>query len=223
MDPSSTFLWMYVSEDSGQTWTANPGPDMSGNQGVGFAGAADATTLVVAVNQLGLFTSPDWGQTWQVQVQAWQGWPMGIPISGTGPGQNMASSADGSKLMLISNGSVYQSTNSGVSWFKTDAPGGWGLAGSADGSKFFLLAGGDIYRFDATSPPAPVQLRITQVQNTFLLSWDGPSTAFLQQSDALSGTNWVRVSAAPVLTNGQLQVTVEAAAIGRSFYRLSQP
>jgi photosystem II stability/assembly factor-like uncharacterized protein len=77
-DPSSLFLWMYTSEDAGQTWTANEGPDNSSNWGVALAGAADATKLVVAVDQLGLFTSPDWGQTWQVQVPAYQGWPVGL-------------------------------------------------------------------------------------------------------------------------------------------------
>jgi len=221
LDPSITFLWMYASTDSGRTWTANVGPDNSSNFWVAFAGAADATRLVLAVNQLGLFTSPDWGQTWQVRVEPWQGWPTGIPPSEVG--QSIASSADASKLMLSANGSIYESTNSGVSWFKTDAPSEGSLAGSADGSKFFVLAGGDIYRFDSTpSLPTAVKLRITQVQNTLVLSWDGP-TGILQQTDYLGTTNWVRVPTQPVLTNGQLQVTVEPSALGMSFYRLSQP
>jgi hypothetical protein len=90
--------------------------------------------------------------------------------------------------MLSANGSVYESTNCGVSWFKTDAPSGGGLAASADGSKFFLFAGGDIYRFDSRSSVVPpAGLRITQLQNRFLLAWDAPSTAFLQQGDSLGG------------------------------------
>jgi len=59
--------------------------------------------------------------------------------------------------------------------------------------------------------------------NTVVVSWPSPSTGFaLEQISALGATNWVSVSNAVEVVNGQNQVTVSSA-IGNRFYRLMHP
>ena len=71
LDALSTFLWMFISTDSGQTWTQNAGPDNSSNYGVAFTAAKYGRNLIAAVNSLGVFTSVDWGGTWQTSGPNW--------------------------------------------------------------------------------------------------------------------------------------------------------
>jgi hypothetical protein len=80
-----------------------------------------------------------------------------------------------------------------------------------------------------TNPPArplPPPLTITTTTNQLLFSW--PSywqgwTFALQQSPSLSGSNWLTLTNAPVLTGSQTQVLYQIAIpppSGQMFYRL---
>jgi len=222
---ASTFLWMYTSTDSGQTWTQNPGPQNSSNYRIAFTGATKGNSLVAVVdlsmvNLPCLFTSSDWGQTWDTHDQVL------TPVSGPPmSGGKIACSSDGSKLMASFN-TVYASTNWGVSWYPAAAPiVGW-LTCSADGRRFFLAGGGSsaggIYVFDSTPNSEPTRLRIATIPGNLLLSWPATSNGILEQSPILGTTNWIQVPTAPVVTNGEYQVLVVPAPSTPQFFRLKQ-
>jgi len=71
--------------------------------------------------------------------------------------------------------------------------------------------------------PAPA-LNISKLTNQFLLSWPITPTNFsLQVSTNLAlTTNWLAVTNAPLLTNGEKRVTIDATNSIR-FYRLQKP
>lgn len=53
----------------------------------------------------------------------------------------VASSADGKKLVVLTPGQIYTSTDAGVTWTATASTGSWtGVASSADGSKILAIA-----------------------------------------------------------------------------------
>ena len=137
---------VYTSADSGSTWGSNNLPVVP-YYWFSVASSADGNKLVV-VSQYGqICTSTNSGATWQQAVNA--------------PGNSniwdsVASSADGSKLVAVSqyqvpaySGSIYTSTDSGMTWNSNNAPSLlWeSVASSADGTKlvavgYSSLAGG---------------------------------------------------------------------------------
>lgn len=131
---------IYVSADSGATWTLTAAP--VGNW-CSVASSTDGMNLA-ASDELtnGVYVSNDSGATWRLTSapsNSWNGYPIFI-----------ASSADGSRLAAAYSGfgGIYISTNSGNDWTLTTAPTNmnWGpIACSADGSKLIAVSQGGIY------------------------------------------------------------------------------
>ena len=126
--------WVYVTADSGMTWTSNSLPNATG-QSLSLRCSADGTKLVVA-GTLGLvWVSTNSGAAWTT--------PANAPIA---PWQGMASSSDGSKVFLVgSTNFMYRSIDYGFTWQSNSVPGvtNWnGIASSADGTKLAAVAGG---------------------------------------------------------------------------------
>lgn len=114
---------MYISTDSGATWTTN---NLPYPYGAGADLSADGSTLAFAVQGYPalIYTSTNTGATWITNS-------MPFYIMG------MASSADGRKLAVAClNGGIFTSTNSGSTWSVTTAPNiPWrAIASSADGN-----------------------------------------------------------------------------------------
>ncbi|MGO9199216.1 MAG: leucine-rich repeat protein [Limisphaerales bacterium] len=122
---------VYVSHDSGATWTAADAP-------VGLWGAvassADGRVLLATEGTQGaVYISNDSGATW------------GLTDLTNGWGQ-VACSADGTKL-FAAGGPIYASVDSGATWAPTGAPAlGWGpLACSADGNTVLAGEGANVW------------------------------------------------------------------------------
>jgi photosystem II stability/assembly factor-like uncharacterized protein len=213
---------IYTFTNLGPTWQMLAiGPDTNW---VSVACSADGKNLVAATQPLRLtfypgeiFTSSDYGSTWQRTGSPGAGW------------RAVTSSADGTQLAAIStrlgypetSGAIFFSTNSGATW--TNTPGTvltWqGIASSADGSLKWATASTGIYYWQAT--PAPV-LNISASVDTSTISWIIPSGNFrLQQNPDLTPGNWTDVSLPPVLDYNTLQYNVTLPiAPGSAFYRL---
>jgi photosystem II stability/assembly factor-like uncharacterized protein len=129
---------MYISSDSGATWTTNNLPYQNGGTAVV---SADGNTIVFAQTLYPplIYSSTNTGVTWVTNT---------MPFYITG----IASSADGRKLAVAClDGGIFNSTNSGVTWSVTTAPNiPWrAIAGSADGNTLLTTEnygnGGSIY------------------------------------------------------------------------------
>jgi len=130
-----TLGWIYISADSGETWT----PRAFTNFWQSVASSADGTKLVAAGFGGQLYTSTDSGTNW-------------TPRAFSTNWRAVASSADGTKLVAaVYNGQIYTSTDSGTNWTAGDTNRAWrAVACSADGSKLFAVvnagaSGGLIY------------------------------------------------------------------------------
>lgn len=191
---------------------------------VSVACSANGKNLVASTEPLRLtfypgeiFTSSDYGSTWQRTGAPSAGW------------RAVASSADGTQLAAISTrvgypettGAIFISTNSGATW--TNTPGtvlNWqAIASSADGTLKWATSSTGIYYWQAT--PAPV-LNITASVDTSTISWIVPSGNFgLQQNPDLTPGNWTDVGTPPVLDYNTLEYNVTLPiAPGSAFYRL---
>ncbi|HXA45534.1 MAG TPA: YCF48-related protein, partial [Candidatus Angelobacter sp.] len=119
---------LYVSQDSGATWTAASAPS---NNWSAVASSADGTKLIaLAFNGL-IYRSTDSGTTWTSNniVGYWR---------------SVACSADGTKVVAVASpGQIYTSTNSGLNWnshFVPDAGIGFGsVATSANGVRLLAV------------------------------------------------------------------------------------
>ena len=143
-----------------------------------------------------LYLSADGGLNWR-------------PVPGVlGFFTSAASSADGSRLVVVSNGGqIDMSMDSGATWFSNSAPvRAWQeVAASSDGNVVVTAAPGDqIY----TLHSAPtLSLVINNGQR--LLSWPWPSSGYVLQSNTdLSTTNWQIVLPLPLLLNWRFQLPV---------------
>jgi photosystem II stability/assembly factor-like uncharacterized protein len=130
----ATASGIYVSTDSGATWTQR-----SAVSAISVAMSADGAKAVASVNAGSVYTSADSGTTWTAQAGA-----------GTRAWNAVASSSDGAKLVAVANaGYIYTSTDSGVTWTQQTAAGSrnwYSVTSSADGSKFAAgVNGGYIY------------------------------------------------------------------------------
>jgi photosystem II stability/assembly factor-like uncharacterized protein len=100
---------IYLSTNSGITWTHSSAPDAMWQS---VACSADGTKLVASVSLGPIYISTDSGITWLMT---------GAP-SNNMFWASMVSSSDGSILAATaSSGGIYSSTNSGTSWFLSDA------------------------------------------------------------------------------------------------------
>jgi len=124
---------IYISTDSGVTWTATTSPSYSWRS---MASSADGTKLAAGAFWEGVFeVSTNSGATW-----------MASSMSGSINWMPVAWSADGGVLVAACGSTVYVSTNSGATSRSTTLPGMncTSVASAADGSKLFA-AGGSIY------------------------------------------------------------------------------
>jgi hypothetical protein len=123
--------YIYVSSDSGNTWT----PANVFSEGWSAIASSADGSKIVAVGNGGIYTSDDYGATWQVQP---------------GPSRSLtlwsavASSADGNRLLIgtqQANVPLYSSFDAGLTWVSNNVPGlgCQALASSADGVKLAAL------------------------------------------------------------------------------------
>ncbi len=202
---------IFVSSDSGATWTSCPSTYSPLHYYRAVTSSRDGHKLVAAGPSY-IITSTNAGATW---------YPANAPSLNWWA---MTSSADGEKLAVVSgnSGASAISTDSGAVWTLHNTAGGvWqSVASSADGNK--LVAAAErvgIFTWQATPNP---RLLITSSNGGVRLSWIVPSASFvLQQNSDLNTTNWITVSNSPVLnlTNLQHEVTLSPT-VGNCYYRL---
>ncbi len=129
-DVSGNALPIYISADSGITWTATTAPS---NNWTAVCSSADGTKLAASVFNGPIYTSTNSGVTWMsnsVPINYWR---------------SVASSADGTKLVAATDPGtfIYTSTNSGATWQPHFINGNFGsAASSADGVRLAVVAYG---------------------------------------------------------------------------------
>jgi hypothetical protein len=218
---------IYTSTNSGTSWTAANAPIA---RWFCVTSSADGSKLAAGAfgDQPGggIYTSGDGGKNWTLtSAPSDEGWLA------------IASSADGTRLVAVSEGldyiggPIYTSADSGLTWTITEAPVEvWdSVACSANGSNIVAsVNGGPIYvlQFPLAAPSlaTPPRLSISSSGGSLKVSWFVPSTSFsLQQNSDLTTTNWTDVPMVPAIdfTNLNYQVTVSPTN-GQSFYRLKQ-
>lgn len=128
-----------TSADSGATWTRHTLPEStnftavtSSSDGSKLAVVSDSGSTGISTSLI--FTSTDAGSSWTTRT-----------VDGhTNAWQDIASSADGSKLYAVEGvGGIFASTDSGVTWTKTTTPNGYwrSVATSADGTRVAVTDG----------------------------------------------------------------------------------
>jgi len=122
--------YIYVSSDSGNSWAR---ANVFSQGWTSIASSADGSKLVAVGLEI-IYTSDDYGVTWQSQSNPAQQFEW---IS-------VASSADGARLLLggeVENDPLYSSFDSGLTWVTNDVPSlEWqAVASSADGVKLAAL------------------------------------------------------------------------------------
>lgn len=205
----------YISTNSGATWSSNLFPNA---YCWGGACSADGTRLIVVgdgPSSSAVYSSSDLGITWKTNnLGPFNQW------------HAAAASADGSRMFAASNHGLFSSADSGQTWITNSVPDlpWYSVGSSADGCKLAAVAyGAGIYQSQTT--PAPQLAFYPSDNNNLTLSWLIPSRNFtLQQSTDLASTDWVTLTAAPVLdfTNLQDQITLPLSNTS-AFYRLRSP
>jgi Carboxypeptidase regulatory-like domain len=127
-----TEVALFNSSDSGATWAQYNLPLGFSNVLGSVASSADGHKLVGTGS--GIYTSSDYGVTWQKQSGA----PSGVPRPGFWA--TVAASADGTRLVVggqLTLTAIYTSLDSGVTWVSNNVPAGpwFSVASSADGKK----------------------------------------------------------------------------------------
>jgi len=119
---------LYVSKDSGTTWTATSAPS---NHWTSVASSADGTKLIALAFNGPIYTSTNSGASWTSNnvVGYWR---------------SVACSTDGTKAVAVADpGQLYTSINSGVAWsshFVSGSGTGFGsVASSADGTRLVVV------------------------------------------------------------------------------------
>lgn len=185
---------IYISTNSGLTWSATSAPINSWH---GISSSSDGSHLIVGSDK-GVYISTNSGFSWTSNIL----------------GQAVASSADGSKLIVAysdssNHGYVYTSTNFGISWI-TNALSNrkWSeVRSSADGSELLACAydypyANSLWLYHSTPSP---QLQLVSSDTNIALSWLVSSTNFaLQQNLDLATTNWVTLTNTPTLNFANL-------------------
>ncbi|HEX7618162.1 MAG TPA: hypothetical protein VF480_05515 [Verrucomicrobiae bacterium] len=117
---------IYVSTNSGNTWTPTSAPNGPGFNWYPLASSADGTKLIAAVVQGFIYVSTNSGSTWNAGGSPSNSWV------------SVVSSADGTKLAAASGDKVFTSTNSGITWIATAAPSAGWLACNAAGNQLVV-------------------------------------------------------------------------------------
>lgn len=188
---------IYTSADFGETWQFR----ITTGSAYGIASSADGSKLVTGGPGVDIRTSADFGATWQVIANS--------PTSCYHP----SSSADGSKLVVgnyLSDGYLYTSSNSGVSWVKRIAPPGqifyaWtGTATSADGQKILAVSyNGDVFTSLDAGTTWNTSSAPFQAWRNATMSQDGTKMAICSENgnictSADSGNTWTTITAAGI-------------------------
>ena len=184
---------IYVSTDSGATWT----PRESSRDWRSVASSSDGSKLVSVVYSGQIYTSADSGTNWTARAFN-TNWVA------------VASSADGNKLVAANQyGRIYTSTDAGTNWTARGTNDNWtAVASSADGVKFvavssaFGYAGSSGFIFTSTDSGVTWKRRdssrywcsvASSVDGSKLVALDGDSisTGNIYTSTD-SGTNWIQ-------------------------------
>jgi len=202
---------IYVSSDSGATWTEASGT--GGQNWYSVACSADGTKMMAA------------GSAVYVSTNSGVGWtPVVVPLEYPWP---VASSSDGTRLAAAGYpGLIYFSGDSGADWVATSAGSNYWeyITCSADGNAWLALDVGHGIVWRLQIPPNP-QLAITPRSGSLALSWPLPSMNFvLQQCSDLITPDWFNATGTPVLnlTNLQNEIVLSPTN-GTGFYRLAAP
>jgi hypothetical protein len=189
---------IYISNDSGSTWTGTSAP---GEPWSSVASSADGNRLVAAVGGGTIYTSFDSGLSWTKAT---------MPDEWVG-GKSVASSADGTRMFAAPelvyygggnfhfNGSIYESTNSGVTWnampileaesYANEVRGWFGVACSADGIKLAAAHNGDFLIYTA-APDSSEPWKVTSLPG---IEWSGFTENFTGSFRSTDGSKLVAV------------------------------
>ena len=190
---AAAFSSIYISTNSGATWSLTTAPSHQFNWD-SVASSADGTKLVAGAGSGGIYTSTNSGATWSLSS---------APSGFTNYWPSIASSVDGCKLIaagnqsingIISDGSIYTSTDSGATWIlQSNAPDAlWhSVASTADGSKLVAT----VYR-GAIYASTNAGVNWTQIDQAYSGGWgtvvssaDGNKLAAAYNFPILTPTN----------------------------------
>lgn len=208
---------IYVSRDSGATWTKAGGTEGKNLMTV----ACSANGMKMIAGGTGTIA----GSPVYISTNSGVGWtPVGVPIKNLWP---VASSADGTRLAAACYpGLIYFSQDAGADWTATSAgSNAWVcITCSSDGNAWLALdiQQGILWRLQITPHP---QLAITPESDGLVVSWPVPSMSFvLQQCSDLTAMDWFNATSTPALnlTNLQNEIVLSPTN-GTGFYRLAAP
>jgi hypothetical protein len=146
-------------------------------------------------------------------------------------------------IMALDNGPIYSSTNAGLTWQITSAPGTYefplankfsasatihpspqNLAATKSPAKDWYVVGGTDWGSEmaitgSVSQPAPV-LNITRNADGVVVSWSADFPNYILQANAdLRTTNWMDVTNSATEIGNEFQITIPSPST-RNFYRL---
>jgi hypothetical protein len=196
IDGTTNGGWIYMSADSGATWTQTSAPNETWWS---VASSSDGTKLVAVAFGGGIYTSADSGATWTQTSAPSHGW------------YAVACSADGTKLVAVAGDvygeGIYTSTNSGATWKQNSAPDEewYSVASSLDGTKLVAAArpffyNGGIYT-SADSGATWTQASVpSEVWYSVASSSDGSKLVAVANGGGIytsadSGTTWTQTGA----------------------------
>jgi len=173
----------YVSTNSGSTWSLN----LPGVGGYPYVASSTNGVKLVVMSGNGIFASANSGGSWATNTS----------LNGMSWG-GVASSADGTKLVAVANadpddnpGSIYVSTDSGITWNPTSAPVNYwsSVASSADGTRLVAVAMSDTNQANG----GPIYIS-TDSGNT----WNPTTAPIYSWSSVASSADGTRLVAAPM-------------------------
>ncbi len=244
---------MYISSDSGNTWTITDAPNTAGTY---VLSSADGKTLIDDCGCPGLcgdlFISTNSGANWTLvntQVLNYaiacssdgtelaagrlgggiltstnSGFSWKVAISFPANLACLASSADGTKLIGAAvNGIIYTSTSWGKSWTTNSVPNQNWVSIASSADGSKLVAVVNGGGIWTCQTTPTLQLNITPSNPNLELSWLVPSTNFILQQSP-DLSSWTDVTDTPALNLTNLQEEVVQSPTNSSgFYRLKAP
>ena len=136
---------VYTSVNAGASWAQQTTGLPSNPAWVSVASSADGGKLAAAAASAGIYTSVNSGLGWSQQT-------IGAPANTNWA--SIASSSDGNDLAVVHGGSIYLSSDSGLTWAQAAATSNnwYSVASSSDGSKLAATVyGGGIYTAQLSS------------------------------------------------------------------------
>jgi hypothetical protein len=170
-----TLFQMYVSNDSGASWTATE----SLRYWTAIALSSDGTKIAAVVSYGQIYTSIDSGANWTARESS-RVW------------SSIAMSSDGTKMAAtVTNGQIYTSIDSGANWTARESSRGWSsIVMSSDGTKMAaVVSGGQIYT-SIDSGANWTARSLVQNWSSFAMSSDGSA---LILTDACCSSTYGRI------------------------------